>query len=140
VGAATAFADDRDRSAAAPVPAPGARSDGVPAHRNGETSPAQVPGTTAPRPEAAHRLDAAARPEDTPAVPRVPIVDANPRPDPADRFPAPAGAAGPDPGPVPADPPDTVDLRGDGLVDPVRHDDDPPVPAGPVAAGEPGRP
>jgi hypothetical protein len=121
VGAATAFADDRDRSAAAPVPAPGARSDGVPAHRNGESTPAQVP-------------------DASPAVPRVPIVDANPRPDPADRFPAPAGAAGPDPGPVPADPPDTVDLRGDGLVDPVRHDDDPPVPAGPVAAGEPGRP
>jgi hypothetical protein len=33
----------------------------------------------------------------------------------------------------------TVDLRGD-LAEPVRHDDDPSVPAGPVAAGEPGRP
>ena len=36
-----------------------------------------------------------------------------------------------------------MDLRaedGAGLADPVRHDDDPPVPAGPVGAGEPGRP
>jgi hypothetical protein len=32
-------------------------------------------------------------------------------------------------------------LRGDDdLADPVRHDDDPSVPAGPVTAGEPGRP
>jgi CTP synthase len=156
VGAATAFADDRDRSAAAPTgaspaeveaaypepvtsrsrpapapaptaaPAPGAHADGVPAHRNGESSPAQVPGAGAPRPDAAARLDAVRPdtplpPDDAPAVPRVPIVDANPRPD-------------------PADPPATVDLRSDGLADPVRHDDDPPVPAGPVAAGEPGRP
>jgi hypothetical protein len=33
----------------------------------------------------------------------------------------------------------TVDLRADGLADTVRHDG-PPVPAGPVGAGEPGRP
>jgi CTP synthase len=179
VGAATAFADDRDRSAAAPtevspaeveaahlepvtsrsrpapaaptaapapaaVPAPGAQADGVPAHRNGESSPAPVPGANAPRPDAATRLDAV-RPDtplprdDAPAVPRVPIVDANPRPDPADRFATPAGADPADPAAA-ADPPATVDLRSDGLADPVRHDDDPPVPAGPVAAGEPGRP
>ncbi|HEX3212914.1 MAG TPA: hypothetical protein VH016_10125 [Actinomycetota bacterium] len=41
---------------------------------------------------------------------------------------------------VPAEPPATVDLRGDELVHPVRHDDDPPVPTGPVTAGDPGRP
>jgi CTP synthase len=112
VGAATAFADERDRSAAAPTeaalaeveavqprtlqsrqasaPAPPARADGVPAHRNGaESTPAPAP----PRPAAA-----------------------------------------------PAEPPATVDLRGDGLAEMVRHDDDPPLAAGPVAAGEPGRP
>jgi hypothetical protein len=49
-----------------------------------------------------------------------------PQPEPPDR-------------PEPPAPP-TVDLRSDGLADPVRHDDDPPVPAGPVGAGEPGRP
>jgi hypothetical protein len=136
VGAATAFADERDRSAAAPTPAPGVRADGVPAHRNGaEATPAPVP----PAPAAAPRPAAAA---EGPAVPRVPIVDANPRPDPADRFAAPAEAAPPAavPAAAPAEPPATVDLRGDGLADKVRHDDDPPVPAGPVAAGEPGRP
>ena len=77
VGAATAFADGRDRSAAAA--APGVRSDAPPAHRNG-----------------------------------------------AEHGPAPAE--------VPA-----VELRGEGLADPAG-DDDHPVPAGPVAAGEPGRP
>ena len=30
--------------------------------------------------------------------------------------------------------------RDDGLADMVRHDDDPPLATGPVAAGEPGRP
>jgi hypothetical protein len=122
VGAATAFADGRDRAAAAP--APGVRAGGGPAHRNGgeHTQPERAAG---------------------PAVPREPIVDANTRPDPSDRFAAPASA---DAAPTaeaarerPAVP--TVDLRGDGdLADPVRHDDDPSVPAGPVAAGEPGRP
>jgi len=100
VGAATAFADDRDRTAAAAAPAPAGRSGKVPAHRNG--------GEHIPAPAAA------AQPAAAPAVPRVPIVDANPRPD--------------------------VDLRDGGLADPVRHDDDPSVPAGPVPAGEPGRP
>jgi hypothetical protein len=60
----------------------------------------------------------------------VPIVDANPLPERADLAPPAA----------PVEPPATVDLRSDGLADPVRHDDDPPVPAGPVTAGEPGRP
>ena len=102
-----------------------------------------------------------ASPETAAAPPRVPIADANPRP-------APPGEAGADhpteaspteveavpPPPVdsrwesattevaairPAVPPATVDLRGDGLADPVRHDDDPTVPARPIAAGEPGR-
>jgi CTP synthase len=100
VGAATAFADDRDRTAAAAAPAPAGRSGKVPAHRNG--------GEHIPAPAAA------AQPAAAPAVPRVPIVDANPRPD--------------------------VDLRDGGLADPVRHDDDPSVPAGPVPAGEPRRP
>ena len=59
----------------------------------------------------------------------MPVVDANPRPEPAGATATP-----------PVEPPATVDLRSDGLADPVRHDDDPPVPAGPVAAGEPGRP
>jgi hypothetical protein len=57
---------------------------------------------------------------DTPPVPRVPIADANPRPEVA-----------------PGEPPATVDLRSDGLADRVRHDDDPPVPAGPVGPGRP---
>jgi hypothetical protein len=79
----------------------------------------------------------------------VPIVDANPLPGRAGGFAAPSDAAAPSrateaglaPPPDPADPPaTTVDLRSDGLADPVRHDDDPPVPAGPVPAGEPGRP
>jgi CTP synthase len=153
VGAATAFADGRDRSAAAPTPAateaspaevgaasaqpvapgsrpaPGVPSDGVPAHRNGgEPAPDPLREATTPRPAA-------------PAVPRVPVVDANPRPEPADRFAAPTPPVAADPAPATAlvEPPATVDLRSDGLADPVRHDDDPPVPAGPVAAGEPGR-
>jgi hypothetical protein len=77
----------------------------------------------------------------------VPIIDANPRPDVAGRFPdaeEPAQAeATPEratPAPREPLPPATVDLRGDELADPVRHDDDPPVPTGPVIAGEPGRP
>jgi hypothetical protein len=106
VGAATALADARDRSTAAPAPAPGVRADGVPAHRNGGDH-VPTPGT----------------PEPSPPVPRVPIADANPRPESA-----------------PSEPPATVDLRSDGLADRVRHDDDPPVAAGPVGAGEPGRP
>jgi CTP synthase len=125
VGAATAFADGRDRAAATPVPAPGVRADGIPASRNG--------GDHTPAPAAP------AQPDAGPAVPRVPIVDANPRPDPGDRFAAPAQAP-----PSPAAPErlavSTVDLRGDGPPEPVRHDDDPSVPAGPVPAGEPGRP
>ena len=91
-GAATVFADDRDRSA--PAPAPGVRADGVPAHRNGESTLAQVPAANA-RARGRARADPA---------------------------------------------PDLDPARSDGLADPVRHDDDPPVPAGPVAAGEPGRP
>ncbi|HZB60967.1 MAG TPA: hypothetical protein VFA73_17435 [Actinomycetota bacterium] len=83
----------------------------------------------------------------------MPIVDANPLPGRAERFGAPApampatsaapsgaGAADLAPPTAPIEPPATVDLRSDGLADPVRHDDDPPVPAGPVTAGEPGRP
>jgi hypothetical protein len=85
----------------------------------------------------------------------VPVVDANPLPGRADGFAAPSERAAPSrateadlaPPPAPVDPPAapvdlpaTVDLRSDGLADPVRHDDDPPVPAGPVPAGEPGRP
>jgi hypothetical protein len=87
-------------------------------------------------------------------VPRVPIVDANPLPGRAERFadpaipdpatppvPAPSGATAADLAPpaAPIEPPATVDLRSDGLADRVRHDDDPPVPAGPVGAGDPGR-
>jgi glutamine amidotransferase class I len=130
IGAATAFADGRDRAAAAPVPAPGVRSGGIPAHRNGgEHAPAAPT-----QPERAAG----------PAVPRVPIVDANPRPDPADRFAAPAQAPPAQAPPAQAAPErpavPTVDLRGDDLADPVGHDDDPSVPAGPVPAGEPGRP
>jgi hypothetical protein len=71
----------------------------------------------------------------------VPIVDANPLPDPSDRFAAPAPADAPPAQAAPERPAvSTVDLRGDGLADQVRHDDDPSVPAGPVTAGEPGRP
>jgi hypothetical protein len=125
VGAATALADGHDRSAAAPIPAPGVRSEAIPAHRNGGE---HTPAPTAPT-----------QPDPEPAVPRVPIVDANPRPDPGDRFAAPAEA--PPAPPAPERPAvSTVDLRGDGLADPVRHDDDPSVPAGPVPAGEHGRP
>jgi CTP synthase len=150
VGAATAFADGRDRAAAAPLPAPGVRSDGVAAHRNGgehvptpagvrpaedeaEAGPVE-PGAARPHPAPA----APTQPERAagPAVPRVPIVDANPRPDPSDQFAAPADAPPAQERPAAS----TVDLRGDGLADPVRHDDDPSVPAGPVPAGEPGRP
>jgi hypothetical protein len=84
----------------------------------------------------------------------VPTVDTIPLPGRADGFHAPSEPAAPsrateadlarpaapaDPPGGPADPPATVDLRSDGLADPVRHDDDPPVPAGPVSAGEPGR-
>jgi hypothetical protein len=145
VGAATAFADGRDRSAAAPTeaslveaaraepvasrsrsgqaPSLSVPSDGAPAHRNGgERAPVTPTAATPPTPTPT-------RPDDSPAVPRVPVVDANPRPEP------PGAPAAP-----PVEPPATVDLRSDGLADPVRHDDDPPVPAGPVAAGEPGRP
>jgi CTP synthase len=152
VGAATAFADGRDRTAA--TPAPGIRADVVPAHRNGgEPAPAPAPAsastpppgstpppvsppapaaTPAPAPGAASADTGRQRPTEpaAPAVPRVPIVDANPLPERADLAPPAA----------PAEPPATVDLRSDGLADPVRHDDDPPVPAGPVIAGEPGRP
>jgi hypothetical protein len=178
VGAATAFADGRDRSAATPTPAPGVRSDGAPAHRNGgDPVPAPIPASTssagsdsgsdlgsgagaAPRSAPASAGNAPQPPAEpaTPAVPRVPIVDANPLPGRADRFAtpaippvpaAPSGASAADLAPptAPIEPPATVDLRSDGLADPVRHDDDPvrhdddpPVPAGPVAAGEPGRP
>jgi hypothetical protein len=170
VGAATAFADDRDRTAA--TPAPGVRADGVPAHRNGgdpaphqAPAPAQAPASTPPSVTGSGLAPAPAAPVPTsafagtaprppaepaaPAVPRVPIVDANPLPGRAGGFAAPSDAAAPSrateaglaPPPDPADPPaTTVDLRSDGLADPVRHDDDPPVPAGPVPAGEPGRP
>jgi CTP synthase len=172
VGAATAFADDRDRAAATPAPAPGVRADGVPAHRNGGDPaphqapvPAQAPASTPPSVTGSGLAPAPAAPVPTsafagtaprppaepaaPAVPRVPIVDANPLPGRAGGFAAPSDAAAPSrateaglaPPPDPADPPaTTVDLRSDGLADPVRHDDDPPVPAGPVPAGEPGRP
>jgi CTP synthase len=179
VGAATAFADDRDRTAAAP--APGIRADGVPAHRNGgdpapaptsgqAPAPLQVPAAPlqapAPASPSAARSGLGQAPASSgtaprppaepaaPAVPRVPIVDANPLPGRAERFGAPSEPAAPSrateaalappaapvdhPG-APVDPPATVDLRSDGLADPVRHDDDPPVPAGPVPAGEPGR-
>jgi hypothetical protein len=122
VGAATAFADGRDRSAA-PIPSLSVPSDGAPAYRNGgERAPVTPTTATPPTPTPT-------RPDASPAIPRVPVVDANPRPEPA-------GA----PATPPVEPPATVDLRSDGLADPVRHDDDPPVPAGPVAAGEPGRP
>jgi CTP synthase len=183
VGAATAFADNRDRSAAAP--APGVRSDGAPVHRNGgEPAPARPwdpePVTPA-RPLADEPVAAAparSRGDEPATIPRVPIIDANPRPDLAGRSPRaedpaqPANAAQPAPelhppgspepqprnagaperegsrepggartavhSPAPtasAAPPATVDLRGDELADPVRHDDDPPVPTGPVTAG-----
>ena len=177
VGAATAFADDRDRSAAAPAPSPGVRSDGVPAHRNGgeptqaptqapastsgstlapgsTSAPAPAPGPTGiPVPASAGTVGRPPAEPEAPAVPRVPIVDANPLPGRAERFGAPApampvtsappsgaGAADLAPPTAPIEPPATVDLRSDGLADPVRHDDDPPVPTGPVTAGEPGRP
>jgi CTP synthase len=192
VGAATAFADDRDRTTVAPARPSGARADGVPAHRNGGDpaptpaspsvtasglAPAPAPAGTAPRPLAEPAATASAgsaprplaepvapasagsapRPSAepvAPAVPRVPTVDAIPLPGRADGFHAPSEPAAPsrateadlarpaapaDPPGGPADPPATVDLRSDGLADPVRHDDDPPVPAGPVPAGEPGR-
>jgi CTP synthase len=154
VGAATAFADDRDRTAATPAPAPGVRADVVPAHRNGgeptPTPAAPAPASASPPPPASPPIPTPApasppapgpasagtgpqRPAEpaAPAVPRVPIVDANPLPERADLAPPPT---------APVEPPATVDLRSDGLADPVRHDDDPPVPAGPVIAGEPGRP
>ena len=51
VGAATAFADDRDRSAAAPARPSGVRADGVPAHRNGG-DPAPTPASPRSRPPA----------------------------------------------------------------------------------------
>jgi CTP synthase len=173
VGAATAFADNRDRSAAAPAPAPGVRSDGVPAHRNGD-EPSQVPapgststvgsGSTpspataadpasAPAPASAFASASTgtSQPPAEPAVPQVPILDANPLPPRADRFAAPAAPAEPAapataraadlaPPTAPIEPPVTVDLRSDGLADRVRHDDDPPVPAAPVPNREPGRP
>jgi CTP synthase len=154
VGAATAFADDRDRTAATPAPAPGVRADVVPAHRNGgeptPTPAAPAPASASPPPPASPPIPTPApasppapgpasagtgpqRPAEpaAPAVPRVPIVDANPLPERADLAP---------PLTAPVEPPATVDLRSDGLADPVRHDDDPPVPTGPVTAGEPGRP
>jgi len=158
VGAATALAEDRDRAAAAtPAPAPSVRADGVPAHRNGgdpAPAPASPPVTgsgLAPAPTSAPAGTAPRPPAEpaAPAAPRVPIMDANPLPGRADGFaaaseptaPSRATDAGLAPPPVPVDPPaTTVDLRSDGLADPVRHDDDPPVPAGPVPAGEPGRP
>ncbi|HEV3012232.1 MAG TPA: CTP synthase, partial [Actinomycetota bacterium] len=183
VGAATAFADDRDRSAAAPAPPPGVRSDGVPAYRNGgeptqaptpaptptqapasisgstlnpgsTSAPTQAPGSTGiPAPASAGTAGRSPAEPEEPAVPRVPIVDANPLPGRAERFGAPApampatsaapsgaGVADLAPPTAPIEPPATVDLRSDGLADPVRHDDDPPVPTGPVTAGEPGRP
>jgi len=174
VGAATAFADGRDRPAAAPAPAPAAptpapaaptpapavRSDGIAAHRNGGEH-ARTPDTPEPYPPAAgaperegSRQPAGARTAvhspaptgasavDAPPVPRVPIVDANPRPDPGDRFATTAEALGTQPAPAAPERPavSTVDLRGDGPADPAGHDDDPSVPAGPVTAGEPGRP
>ena len=112
VGAATALADRRDRSETA---APGVPADGALTHRNGG-DPAPAPPT---------------RPAAEPA-PRVPIADANPRPE----VPGQLGAQRPT-----APPAATVDLRGHDPAAPVgRDDDDPPVPAGPVPAGEPGRP
>ncbi|HJU01632.1 MAG TPA: hypothetical protein VJ966_10555, partial [Actinomycetes bacterium] len=55
---------------------------------------------------------------------------------PAPTIPAPTGPLPAGPAPTGSvEPPATVDLRGDELADPVRHDDDPPVPTGPVSAG-----
>jgi hypothetical protein len=116
IGAATQLADARDR-AAAPVPAPGVRPDGVPAHRNGDEAPptpVRVPVLPAPAP---HPSPVAVSPAPAPTPTPVPVSPAAPAPPPAT----------------------TVDLRADGLADPVRHDDDPQVPARPIAAGEPGR-
>jgi hypothetical protein len=126
------------------APAPASASAGTASRPPAEPAAPSSAGT-APRPPA----EPAA-----PAVPRVPIVDANPLPGRADGFTTPSERAAPGRAteadlvpPAPVDPPGvlvdppatTVDLRSDGLADPVRHDDDPPVPAGPVPAGEPGR-
>src|SRR4029450_6901240 len=120
------------RSRSGQAPSLSVPSDGAPAHRNGgERAPgpprgslsgpaagapayrtgvkgAPVTPTAAPPP-----APTPTRPDDSPAVPRVPVVDANPRPEPP-------GA----PAPPPVEPPATVDLRSDGLADPVRHGDD----------------
>jgi CTP synthase len=149
VGAATAFADDRDRPAAAPVPAPGLRSDGVPVHRNGgEPAPARP---WEPQPTATAEAQAQPQlPAQAPAqAPTQPPAPGAPELHPpgagapereGSRQPGGARTAFHSPAPTaPAEPPATVDLRGDELADPVRHDDDPPVPTGPVTAGEPGR-
>jgi hypothetical protein len=169
VGAATAFADNRDRPAAAPAPAPGVRSDGVPVHRNGgEPAPTRRPWEPEPASSAPAqpRADepAAMTPAGTPGgIPTAAPAAAQPTPEPhppgagaperegsrqpggartAVHSPAPTAVHSPAPTaadrPVPtasAEPPATVDLRGDELADPVRHDDDPPVPTGPVSAG-----
>ncbi|HEV8424401.1 MAG TPA: gamma-glutamyl-gamma-aminobutyrate hydrolase family protein, partial [Actinomycetes bacterium] len=142
IGAATQLADARDR-AAAPMPAPAVRPDGVPAHRNGDEAPPAQP------PVPVSRAAAPVSPAAAPAQPPVPVsraaAPAQP-PVPVSRAAAPVSpAATPAQPPVPvsraaAPPPAaTVDLRADGLADPVRHDDDPPVPPYPIAAGEPGR-
>jgi hypothetical protein len=164
VGAATAFADGRDRSAAAPTPLPGVRTDGVPAHRNGG-DPAPVPTRPVPTPS----VPASSTPAPSTPAPSTPAPST-----PALSTPAPSAAGAPDPhppgagaperegsrqpggvrtavhspaptdapadDPAPSEPPATVDLRADGLADRVRHDDDPPVPAGPIGAADPGRP
>jgi glutamine amidotransferase class I len=133
VGAATAFADGRGRSAAAP--APGVRSEAIPAHRNGgDPAPAPVP--TPASATSVHPTPGTPEPHSPRAG--APEREGNRQPGgalTAVHSPAPTGASVTD-----AEPPATVDLHGDGLADPVRHDDDPSVPAGPVPAGEPGRP
>jgi hypothetical protein len=130
VGAATALADSRDRSTAAPAPAPGVRADGVPA----DNVPAHNGGDPAPTPAAATLVTSTAgAPEPHPPAAGAPEREGS-------RQPGGARTAVHSPPPAaPGEPPATVELRGDGLADRVRHDDDPPVPAGPVGAGDPGR-
>src|SRR5215207_4573807 len=182
VGAATALADGRDRSAAAPTPAAGVRADGVPAHRNGGdpvptlaptpatradgAPPVRTPAISVPPTPVAPEAHPPAAPESHPPAAPESHPPAAPEPHPpAASEPHPPGAGAPEwegsrqPGgartavhspvptdapaddPAPSEPPATVDLRGDGLADRVRHDDDdPPVPAGPIGAGDPGRP
>jgi pyruvate dehydrogenase E2 component (dihydrolipoamide acetyltransferase) len=106
-----------------------------------EPPPEATPGEPAPAPAPAVDDGARATPESA----TLPLRGAEPGAGSLEAAPAaaaaPAARAAPAPAATPpVEPPATVDLRSDGLADPVRHDDDPPVPAGPVAAGEPGRP